>query len=454
MKPNVLVVDDDALQQEQLVLLLERDGYSVLRAANGRDALDLARRLAPEVVLLDKELPDIGGLQVLATLRQEAVDAAVILLTGFGDIPTAVEAMQLGAETFLTKPYDVKHLLLQVARAVEKIRLVRTERALRAMARPSDDADVRGQSPAMAELRRELALLAQSADATVLLLGESGSGKGFIARWLHRNGPRHEHAFVELNCASFTSNLLESELFGHEKGAFTDAKATKKGLLEVAAGGIVFLDEVGDLPPELQPKLLTFLESKRLRRVGGLYEIEVDVQIFAATNHDLKDRVEQGRFRKDLYYRLAVLPTRVPALRERPEDIVPLAHEFYDALCRKHGRAIEPIEPQVLELLAGYPWPGNVRELRNVLERAFILGGYRAIEAGHLPAEIRRPRLLEAPGEEPFRVETLAEVERRHILRVLRALDNNISATARALDIGRSTLFQKLKHYRLGEGAA
>ena len=257
-----------------------------------------------------------------------------------------------------------------------------------------------------------------------------------------------------MNCASFTAGLLESELFGHEKGAFTDARIAKKGLLEVAHGGVVFLDEIGDLPLELQPKLLTFLESKQLRRVGGLHEIQVDVQIVAATNHDLLDRVEQGRFRKDLYYRLNVLPTSVPPLRERRDDIVLLAQEFYHALCRKHG--VEPalLGPDTFDLLCAYAWPGNVRELRNVLERAFILGGYRTIDLRHLPPEIRGPRFKPLPDESPAAIETLEEVERRHILRALEAMDRNISATARVLGIGRSTLFQKLKRYRLDEGAA
>jgi two-component system, NtrC family, response regulator AtoC len=451
MKASVLVVDDEKPLQRSLAVLLEHEGHEVHMADTGQAAVEFCMRRQPEVLLVDYRLPDMTGIEVLTALRRESVDTGVILMTAFANVPLAVEAMHRGAENFLTKPIDLGQLRLLVARTAEKVRLLRKNRALQQVVQREAPFQWLGSSASMKALRHQLEMLAQSPDATVLFLGESGTGKGHFARWLHLHGPRSEMPFVEFNCASLSSSLLESELFGHERGSFTDAKETKKGLLEVAQGGIVFLDEVADLPLELQPRLLKFLEDKRFRRIGGLHEIQVDVQIFTASNQDLQEKVQRGTFRKDLFYRLNVLPVHLAPLRGRREDIPLLANFFYAELCRKHGKPIVPLSDEVIDVFCRYPWPGNVRELRNVLERAFILGGFGSIELYHLPREFQVD--LGTPSEpgEAGGLESLEQVEARQILRVLRATGGNAGAAARILQIARSTLFEKMKRYNLRE---
>jgi DNA-binding NtrC family response regulator len=451
MKANVLIVDDEKPLQRSLAALLEHEGHEVHMANTGQAAVDFCMRRQPEVLLLDYRLPDMTGIEVLTALRRESVETGVILMTAFANVPLAVEAMHRGAENFLTKPIDLGQLRLLVARTAEKVQLLRKNRALQQVVQREAPMEWLGLSPSTKAVRHQLEMLAQSPDATVLFLGESGTGKGHFARWLHLHGPRREMPFVEFNCASLSSSLLESELFGHERGSFTDAKETKKGLLEVAHGGIVFLDEVADLPLELQPRLLKFLEDKRFRRIGGLHEIQVDVQVFAASNQDLQGRVQQSSFRKDLYYRLNVMPVQLLPLRERREDIGLLANHFYAELCRKHGQPVVPLSDEIIEVFGRYPWPGNVRELRNVLERAFILGGFGTIELYHLPPEFQPASEIGLEPASAGELESLEQVEARQILRVLRATGGNAGAAARILQIARSTLFEKMKRYNLRE---
>ena len=446
---SILLVDDDAAILEMLGRFFDRRGWSVSRAQTGAGALDQFDRERPDLVLLDLELPDTSGLPVLEQLRERDPDVTALMLTGHGDIETAVAAMQLGAENFLTKPIELEHLGAVIDRAAEKAELRRRNRFLmeRANAEETDDAAL-GASPLMREIEERLARIA-AGDGTVLLQGETGTGKGWVARRIHQLSGRRDRPFVEVNCGGLSATFLDSELFGHEAGAFTDAKTRKDGLFEVADGGTLFLDEVGDLAAELQPKLLKALESRRFRRLGGTREIEVDVRLVAATNHDLQAAVAEGRFREDLYYRLAVFPLELPPLRERTsEDVAAMAYRLLDDLRRGEGEGPARISDAALTLLTRHPWPGNIREMRNVIERILILfDGADEITPSHLPPELRR--VGDGIGADAERELTLQEVERRHIARVLQLNEGNRARTARHLGISRATLYEKLDRYGL-----
>jgi len=447
---SILLVDDDPEILTMLGRFFERRGWAVGRASDAATAAESYDRDRPDLVLLDLNLPgSIGGLKLLEVLRARDPDAAVIMLTGHADIETAVEAMRLGAENFLTKPVELAHLEASTERAFEKVELRRRNRFLTERLVPETEPAALGRSPAMREIGRQLQILAEN-DTTVLLLGETGTGKGYLAQLLHARSKRAGAPFIEINCAGLSATFLDSELFGHEKGAFTDAKEQKRGLFEVADGGTLFLDEIGDLAPDLQPKLLKVLESRRFRRLGGTREIDVDVRLIAATNQNLEDSVRAGRFREDLFYRLAVLPVRLPALRERGrDDIADLALRILVDLRRKLGRGPARIAPEAIDLMASYPWPGNIRELRNVLERVVLLAGNpEELLPGHLPPEMMSGRDPFATGAEAEL--TLEEVERRHIARALSHNGGNRSKTARSLGISRATLYEKLHRYGLG----
>ena len=443
MSRSILLVDDDTAVLDLLTRVVEKRGWAVSRAVTGAGALEQYDRERTGLVLLDLDLPDTSGLPVLQLLQERDPDVAVVMLTGHGDVETAVEAMRLGAENFLAKPVEIDHLEAAMDRAAEKVELRRRTRFLAGPGIQSDD-DALGPSPAMRELAGRVERIA-AGDATVLLEGETGTGKGWVARMIHDRSERASRPFVEVNCGGLTATFLDSELFGHEKGAFTDARTAKPGLFEVADGGTIFLDEIGDLAPELQPKLLKVLENHRFRRLGGTRELAVDVRLIAATNRELKADVASGRFREDLYYRLAVLPLRLPPLRQRaPEDIGALAYRILDDLARDAGGAPARIGDDALDVLIHHAWPGNIRELRNILERVLILGdGAPEIRAHHLPADLRRGEAVRDPGE-PL---TLEEVERRHILRVLESNHGNRSRSARVLGISRATLYEKLDRY-------
>jgi DNA-binding NtrC family response regulator len=446
MAGSVLLIDDDADVLRAIGNYFEQLGYEVTRELSGEAGLATYDRIRPEVVILDLRLPGMDGMEVLEKLR--ARDASVILLTGNSDIATAVRAMQLGAENFLTKPVDMAHLAAATARVADKARLRRVNEALLTQAGPGRGLDSLGASVAMKDFGHQVGLLAQSERTTVLLQGESGSGKGWVARMIHNLGPRAKLPFVEVNCAGLSATFLDSELFGHEKGAFTDAKDRKQGLFEIADHGTIFLDEIGDLAPELQPKLLKVLETKTFRRLGGTREITVDVRLIAATNKELAQEVEQGRFREDLYYRLSVMPLRLPAVRERSrDDRIALVTRIFNDLRVELPDGPSQVAPEAFERLLMYAWPGNVREMRNVLERALILGrGQPSIGVEHLPAEFRARVGLGDRRHTPL---TLEELERQHIERTVRHHAGNRTRASEELGISRATLISKIKRYEL-----
>jgi DNA-binding NtrC family response regulator len=451
---TLLFVDDEASVLKALGSYFEQTGYEVWREATGQEGLETFRRVRPDVVILDLNLPDVGGLEVLEGLRRD--NAAVILLTGQGDIETAVRAMQLGAENFLTKPVDMTHLAAAIARVSEKVRLSRQNALFRSRDHEDEGLGSLGVSPVMRELARQVELLAASERSTVLLQGESGTGKGWVARVAHHLSPRAKGPFVEVNCGGLSATFLDSELFGHEKGAFTDAKERKLGLFELADRGTIFLDEIGELAPELQPKLLKVLETKTFRRLGGTRELTVDVRLVAATNRDLVTEVETGRFREDLYYRLNVMPLTLPPVRERSrEDRLALLNRILTDLRPQLPGCPAECGAEALDRLLSAPWPGNVREMRNVLERAMILSrGQSAIGLEHLPADLRqRPGGgaggAGGGGDRRHQALSLAEVERVHIERTLRYHDGNRTRAAQELGISRATLINKIKVYGL-----
>ena len=449
MADTVLLIDDDAAVLKSVGDYLEKSGWEVQREGNAENGLDAYHRVRPAVVILDLHLPDASGLELLEQLRGKG--AAVILLTGQGDIETAVRAMQLGAENFITKPADMVHLTAAVARVGEKVRLARQNALLRAGGRTEaqqDSLESLGVSPGMRALAQQLSLLAASDRTTVLLTGESGTGKGWVARIIHHLSPRAKGPFVEVNCGGLSATFLDSELFGHERGAFTDAKERKQGLFELADGGTIFLDEIGELSLELQPKLLKVLETKSFRRVGGTREMTVDVRLIAATNRDLVAATRDGRFREDLFYRLSVMPVHIPAVRERTrEDRLSLLRRLFADLGAQMPGCPAAASAEALDRLLSAPWPGNVREMRNVLERAMILARAKPeIGVEHLPADLRQRQV-----ERRYQPLSLADIERSHIERALRHHSGNRTRAAQELGISRATLINKIKVYELGE---
>src|SRR5262252_1531495 len=373
MPATILVVDDESLIRWTLAERFGADGHAVVEAETAKAALE---RFGPDIdlVLLDFKLPDSDGLTVLRTMKARDADVPVILLTAFSSIETAVEAMKQGAYHYANKPFNLDELTLVVQKALETTELRREVKALRASrSEPYAIACIVGDSAPMTALKSLLQKVASSPASTVLLRGESGTGKDLAAKTIHYNSSRAAKAFMNITCSALPDALLESELFGHERGAFTDARQQKIGLLESADGGTVFLDEIGEMVPALQAKLLRFLEEKAFKRVGGSADVRVDVRVIAATNRDLEDAVKRGRFREDLYYRLNVMQIVLPPLRDRLSDVPLLANYYIDVFNREFRKSIRGVSAETLEVLKGYRWPGNVRELRNAVERAMLL---------------------------------------------------------------------------------
>ncbi len=447
-KTHILVVDDEEIVRESLGGWLEKDGFFVATVPDGKTAVERLKAEHWDVLLLDLKMPGMDGLQVLEEARKLRPEAVAVIMTAYATVDTAVTAMKMGAFDYLVKPFDPEELSLMMQKIVTQQHLVRENAALRrALKKEWRFRDLVSKSPAMHKVF-ELARVAAKSSSTILVLGESGSGKEVLARAIHTESPRAEAPFVAVSCAALTESLLESELFGHEKGAFTGAVARRKGKFESASGGTLFLDEVGDISPKLQLDLLRVLEERKLHRVGGAEPIEVDVRIVAATNRDLRRAVQEGSFREDLFYRLNVIPIVMPPLRERKEDVPLLVEYFIENLSVEMKKKLDGVSPEAMAALMAQSWPGNVRELRNVLERGAVVAKGSVIQLPDLGLTV-------LPGPEAGQRDpvTLEEVERRHIAQVLLHTGGNVSQAARVLDIDRVTLYNKMRKYQLSRPA-
>jgi len=450
--PSILVIDDKESMRGMLAETLSGEGYDVDTAADGRTGINRAREKKFDVVLTDLKLPEMDGIAVLSQLKEADPDLAVIVMTAFGTIETAVEAMKLGAVDFIAKPFDTDRLGVIIKKALENRRLVAENALLREELDQSlGFSEIIGRSEKMVDVSRLIQKVAQS-DTTVLLLGESGTGKELFARAIHNLSPRRSRPFVAINCAAIPSELLENELFGSERGAFTGAVARKMGKFEIAEGGTIFLDEIGDMSPALQSKLLRVLQEKTFERLGGTKLISVDVRVIAASNVDLKEAIDKKTFREDLYYRLSVFPIKIPPLRERREDIPNLANHFIRKFCLEMKKPVKSLSQDALNILDRYHWPGNVRELENTIERAIILCEGKKITPEHLAIRIPSAaeiRLREGAGLKEVSQFAQMEAERGMIMRVLTQTRGNKRKAAEILKIDYTTLFEKIKKYNL-----
>ena len=440
-RPVILVVDDDAGVRESFRLTLE-DHYDVVDVPDGLRALDAVRASQVDLVLLDIRLPEMDGIEVLERIKAIDEGIEVVLVTAVRTVRTAVAAMKLGAFDYLTKPFEEDELLAVIARALEKRALEREVTFLRGeLARARDFDEIVGHHPAMQKVYRLVAQVARTT-TTVLITGESGTGKELVARAIHRQGPRRDKPFVAVNPAAVAESLIESELFGHERGAFTGANQRKLGRFELAQGGTLFLDEIATLKGELQVKLLRVLQEREIERVGGTHPIKIDVRVVAATNADLKDAVARGAFREDLYYRLNVVSIDVPPLAQRADDIPLLVEHFVHRYSRECNKPVDELSPEVLTALREYEWPGNVRELQNVIERAVVLAEGPVIQLSDLPLDVLLPKHREkvrTADHLPLKNAT-EEFERQIVLRVLERVGGNQSEAARILGLHRNTI--------------
>ena len=440
-RPVVLVVDDDAGVRESFRLTLE-DHYDVVDVPDGLRALDAVRASQVDLVLLDIRLPEMDGIEVLERIKAIDEGIEVVLVTAVRTVRTAVAAMKLGAFDYLTKPFEEDELLAVIARSLEKRALEREVTFLRGeLARARDFDEIVGHHPAMQKVYHLVAQVARTT-TTVLITGESGTGKELVARAIHRQGPRRDKPFVAVNPAAVAESLIESELFGHERGAFTGANQRKLGRFELAQGGTLFLDEIATLKGELQVKLLRVLQEREIERVGGTHPIKIDVRVVAATNADLKDAVARGAFREDLYYRLNVVSIDVPPLAQRADDIPLLVQHFVHRYSRECNKPVDELSPEILTALREYGWPGNVRELQNVIERAVVLAEGPVIQLSDLPLDVLLPKHREkvrTADHLPLKNAT-EEFERQIVLRVLERVGGNQSEAARILGLHRNTI--------------
>lgn len=453
-KERLLVVDDEPLVRWSLREGLEKVGYQVSLAETGEEALRILGEESQDLVLLDNRLPGKAGIEVLAQMKELDPDMVVIMITAYADVKTAVEAMKLGAHDYFTKPFEIEEIAVAVEKALETTKLKReVTHLLREQEERWGFGKVIAQSKAMEQVIETAKKVALSETTTVLLEGETGTGKDLIARAIHLASSRGREPFVPISCSALPENLLESELFGYEKGAFTDAKMSKKGLFESGNGGSIYLDEIGDLKLSLQVKLLRVIEEKTFRRVGGTKDITVDVRIIAATNRDLGRLVKEGAFREDLYFRLKIVPIVIPPLRERREEVITLAKFFIEAFCREYRRKPKVLVREAEEIMENYDWPGNVRELRNVIERAVILEPGDEILATHLPFDILRPKMDEAERVQGLAIPqegiSLEKVEEELIKAALTMAKGNQSEAARLLDLSRDTLRYRARKFGL-----
>src|SRR5271165_2100367 len=471
---KILIVDDERLVRWSLRQKCEEWGYEVVEAAAGEPALRLAQHESPDLILLDVRRPDLSGLQVLEHLKKSGDTTAVIMITADPQLDDVKSALKLGAYDFIGKPLDFEELRVTIQNALETTKLRTEVQSLRGeVRRRTGYHDVVAVSSKMTELMNFVQKVAASEATTILIQGESGTGKDLVAKTIHYESSRQNGPFVAINCSAIPETLMEAELFGHEKGAFTDAKAMKKGLFETAHGGTLFLDEIGELSPLLQAKLLRVLEDQVIRRVGGVRDLQVDVRVVAASNRDLEKAVREGQFRQDLYYRLAIIAIFIPPLRERPEDILPLVNFFIDWYNRKFKKSVRGINPETRRLLLAHNWPGNVRELKNSIERAMILEDEPILRPVYMPfavGEAARSGLtafehsstaVDGGGKQladgrvlprlyiPEEGTSLEEVERAMVELAMRQANGNQTHAARLLDISRDALRYKLKKFEL-----
>lgn len=452
---TILIVDDEAFIRENVQRILSEDGYRVLEAANGQQALDLIASEEIDLTLLDLNLGPDNGLALLNSFKELNPDLLVIIITGYGSVESAVDALKLGAFDYMKKPFKADALRVIVKLALQTQELRREVRSLRRSSDLGEQTRLLGTSPLFVRAMEQVRDVARIPTATVLVTGESGTGKELVARAIHTLSDRCEHPFVAVNCASIPSELMESELFGHERGAFTGATVRKAGLFEEANNGTIFLDEIGDMHATLQAKLLRVLEERTVRRVGGNRDLTVDLRVIAATNRNLEERIKDGSFRADLYYRLNVVPIQLPPLRERKNDIGLLAKYFLDTFSRTFGKTFQGIAPEALHLLEKYTWPGNVRELRNIIERITIMTQGPLLEVEHLPADLRQSMPAAATCSHSVPVygqgleQAVAVFEQQLISQALTATDGNVVKAANLLRIPRGTLRYKMEKYGL-----
>lgn len=450
-RPRILIIEDEKLIRWSLQQRFSEEGYDCDEAEDGGAGLEKLAESTFDLVMLDHRLPDTTGLEVLRRIREQDQDIVVLIMTAYSSVENAVEAMRLGAHDYVSKPFNMDALMLTVSSALETTRLKREVRDLRNRMKTQFGFDrILGRCPVMLELFEIIRDVGEIGSSTVFLRGESGTGKDLVAKTIHYNSEHAAHPFMNITCTAISESLLESELFGHERGAFTDAKQQKKGLLELADGGTVYLDEVGDMPPPLQAKLLRFLEEKKFRRVGGVEDLEVDVRIIAATNRDVEKLIAEGAFREDLFYRLNIIAIELPPLRDRGDDIRLLAEYYVDRFAREFRRSVTELSGAAIDLLVRYAWPGNVRELKNTLERAVLLAKHPVLEPEDLVLGRRGDlplfKITLPPDGIPLQV-----VEASLVRQALAQTNNNQSHAAKLLHLTRDQLRYRVARYGIGE---
>lgn len=450
---KILIVDDEAFIRENLERIIAEDGYRPISTESPEEAIRIVAEEEISLVLLDLNLGSSSGLDVLKTMREVDPEILVIIITGYGTVESAVEALKIGAYDYIKKPFkaDAIHLIVKLALETQNLR-----RKVKHLSRDSDGINMVGNSPQLMNIFQQIREVAKHESATVLITGDSGTGKELVAQAIHNLSPRSHQPFIEINCGSLPFNLLETELFGHERGAFTDAKNRKIGLFEEADGGSIFLDEIGEMDISLQVKLLRVLEDRKIRRLGGSRNIDINVRIIAATNADLRGALERKEFREDLYYRLNVFPIHIPPLRDRREDIPILLEYFLQQFSTEFNKSIRGFSREAVDLVMRYHWPGNVRELRNVVERICIMTNVEKILPAHLPHEIwgespqsEMPFEYEIPPEGIVLDDVVGQVEKELVEKAFKITGGNVAKTARILNVPRGTLRYKLEKYQL-----
>jgi DNA-binding NtrC family response regulator len=453
---KILVIDDEKLIRWSFEKQFSSKGYKVITAESGEEGIQLFETLYPDIVFIDNKLPKMGGLEVISKIKSIDEDVAIIFMTAYGSIDTAVKAMKLGAIEYVNKPFSFEEIDIIIENIKKNKNIVNEIQLLKRQQKEKITFDnIIGESSAIKQIIQVAQRIARSETSTILLLGESGTGKDLFARAIHNESTRSNRPFVTINCSTFPETLLESEIFGHEKGAFTDANKLKKGLFEIAEGGTVFLDEIGEINLPTQVKLLSVLENRIIRRLGGTVDIPVDIRIISATNKELKKSIEQKTFREDLYYRLKVFQIDLPPLRERKEDIPQLTQHYINQFNIQFRKNVRNIHPDAEKLLIHYEWPGNIRELRNVIERAILLENSTSIQIESLPSEIKNASAFEYQSINPYQFIipdigiSLDELEKQIIKQALDKTNNNQSRASRLLGISRDTLRYKQKKHKL-----